>query len=329
MTAKRMIAALMLLTCPSAAEEPAPSTAARPQLDAQNGIWPTDGMIDALLARWADDTAVKYELDAEKTALLRETMTRRWSAFLAEHRAVLRPLLNDYIEARIAAKPPSPELVRDWTKRALPLFERVRTQLHETREELKPLVDPTQRIKLDFQGIKMNAALGLFQSRLEAWSRGEFTQQEWWQPTERARQHSAKRGDAEPSAPDVKTAPSLAKTRIDEELLRWDHFVAEFLDRLKLDSTQRLAAYSVLRECKQRALDHRDRHRARLEKFEKTAAESDTPDQTQREEAVALYEPVDKIFTELTKRLEQIPTTAQNAAAESDVKTSGTKHDTP
>lgn len=284
------------------------------------GIWPTQKMIDGLLARWADETALKYELDQEQAARSRRMITARWSAFLKENRRSLQPLLNEYIEARLALAPPESERVRRWAKRALPLFEDFHRQIGETQEELSGLLTPIQQAKLGLETIKISTGLHLFAARLEAWQRGEFEQDDWWQPTRRERR---KRRETEEKVDDRENlVASKTKTRIDEELLRWDYFVAEFVEQYKLDDMQREAAYSILRECKQKALAHRDRYRVRLERLEEAlVATAEVPDKL-RSEGIAMYGPIDELFVELKSRLEQIPTTAQSAQAASKAKPS-------
>lgn len=296
-------------------DKPAPDAIAQNSTPGE-GMWPTPQMIDGLLSRWADETALKYELDDGQTARCRDVVTKRWTTFLRQNRPALQPLLNQYIEARLALQPPEPESVRRWAEQAMPVFQDFQRQMRETQVELSAILTLTQRTRLRLENIKINTGLQLFQTRLEAWQQGQFAQNDWWDSPPRQRRENLQ-AKQDPRRRNT-LAPSKAKTRIDGEFLRWDYFVARFADKYKLDDSQREAAYSILRECKQKALTHRDRYRARLERLEKSIALSDKlgdrlPDDL-RAEAVAMYGPIDALFVELKTRLEQIPTTAQTEA---------------
>ena len=117
-----------------------------------------------------------------------------------------------------------------------------------------------------------------------------------------------------------RAAASAASTkvhnRIDTEMLRWDRFLRQFVQRYVLDDTQTQAAYSIARECKQRALEHRDRYRARLATLEKSVGEETEYTPEQSAEFKAMYGPIDALFAEMKTRIDQIPTTEQVATAE-------------
>lgn len=267
-------------------------------------------MIDGVLARWADDLALRYDLDEDAARQLEHELSQGWRTFIQENRSVLQPLLNEYVEARLAINPPDPEVVRAWAERAGPVFAKIENQLHQTRRDLRSRLDPVGLGMLDVRSIEANVMLKTLEAKLDAWKQGRFEPHEWWDGTTRSRQEAARRAE-----PHASTASSKVNTRIDTEMLRWDHFLRQFVQRYLLDDTQTQAANSIARECKQRALEHRDRYRARLATLEKNVGDATQYTVEQKAEFKAMYGPIDTLFAEMKTRLEKIPTTEQMATA--------------
>lgn len=299
-------AMLPLQPHPDAAENDA--NAKKPA--ANEGIWPTPKMLEGMLVHWADESAVKLDLSDEQTERLEEQLLKRWPAFLEEHRETLQPLLNEYIETHMAKTPPEREAIKSWADRAMPMFELFQEQILESQRDMTEYLEPAQKGKLAAESLKMTAGLQLFQAKIKSWQRGEFEERDWWDPPRRVLNQRERDKDAAEAAA-AAAAPSLAKKRVEEELSRWDRHVAEVIEKFKLDDTQRVAAESILRECKERATAHLDRYRARMEQLEKRLKDG----AAEQAEVAEMYAPFDAMFAELKSRVEQIPTTAQMAAA--------------
>lgn len=292
---------------------PSPSAPGEVSPSLSEQFWPTAEMVDDLLSRWTQRMAATYELDAAQVRQVRDQVRTRWSGYLRERRAALQPLISEYLEARLRPEPPEAAAVRNWSERALPEFDRFFAQLRAMQQDVRPSLHPPQRFRFDIDNIKLNTAVAGFEATLRTWSRATTTPNEWWSsPSE----EPAGRPGVQDEPP-MRSASSAAKTRIDEELVRWERYAERFRIRYPLDEGQAAAAESVLRECRQRAQEHRDRFRARLEQLEKGVSTSTEPTPEQRAEAQALYGPVDALFVELSVRLEQIPTQAQRDAATS------------
>lgn len=276
-----------------------------------DGFWPTHKMIEGLLLRWADRTATTFELDDKQRRTLERQLLKRWPDFLNANRTTLQPLFNEYIESRLGYTPPDPDSVKKWSTRALPLFEKLSEQMLETQRDMGEFLTPKQRAKLVRESLKVSAGLEMFRAKLKSWRRGTFDVNEWWDaPPGADRPHDTQ---AKRDPPDA--APDLVGDRVDEELLRWDYFVSDFVDKYKLLGAQRETAYSVLRECKGRARAFRDRNRVRMEELENEVSAAATLTEAQRDRIAAMYGPIDRVFADLKERLDAIPTTAQSAAA--------------
>ncbi len=278
------------------------------------GIWPTPRMVEGVLLRWAGEISESFELTEDQRQSFERQLLDRWPTFLEAHRATLQPLFNEYVESRISYTPPDPEAVQKWSDRAMPVFEKLRDEVLDTQRDMTEFLTPEQQAQLARISFKMTAGLELSRAKLESWRRGQFDEREWWDAP-----HSARNRERTPSAdaPDSSISPPRSvRSRIDDELLRWDAFVAKFIETYHLIGTQRESAHSILRECKDRAATFRDQNRLRTDRLEQDIDGAEKLTDVQRDEIVAVYGPVDELFAELKARIEQIPTTAQSAAAE-------------
>ncbi len=293
------------------------------------GLWPSKKLMNLLLARRAHQAAARYELNEEQQKKVREAVVGRWGRFLTENRATLQPLANEFIEMRMELEPPSKEQVQAWAKRAMPVFGKVREQLEQGIGEFREILDPLQRAKFELDAMRFGVGLQITEQRLENWQQGEFETSEFWQPPgerrRRREERRRRRGGSEravnlPGAPGRGAAgevtPSEQQDQIALELHAWEKFVEEFIRIYGLDGAQRDAARSCLSEVKERALAHRDRRREDIVRLEgrireNTGAEEELADIKKR--LVELYGPIDAMFAELKRRIEQIPTAKQRA----------------
>jgi len=310
-----IIAALIVvvLTSPVQAETTVPPDANAQTKAAADGIWPTDTMIEGFLARWADETAKEFELTAPQRDGFRATIMQQWPAFLKAHRPELQPLLNEYLDTRLATDAPDPKRVQGWAERAGPVFDEFGREMRESYARLSEVMTPEQQARLRLEMIKVNTRLQRIEVQLQAWRGGRFESRDWWDDSGRIRRGSAGARSAD-SGEDAGSAGT--PSRIDEELLRWDRFVLRFTEKYGLDDRQREAAFSILRECKDKVLGHRERYRERIARLEEALNRSHPVPIELKAEALEIYGPIDAVFVELRLRLDQIPTQAQIEAVE-------------
>jgi Spy/CpxP family protein refolding chaperone len=101
----------------------------------------------------------------------------------------------------------------------------------------------------------------------------------------------------------------------------WEQYVRQFISNYKLEESQAEAARSILRECRQRAAEYR---RGRKEEFEKADQKVKAALAVRPRDAAAiraaygqmrtLNQPINELFVELKRRLEEIPTAGQKQA---------------
>lgn len=287
------------------------------------GLWPSRSLLRLALTRFVDDACDRYELDEDQREALRDRLVGQWVEYLSEHRAELQPLLNEFLEMRLDLEPPSPERVKGWAERAIPAFEDVRGEMERSWGAFREVLTPVQRAKFEVELLGARAGLGYAGERLTRWREGSFEQYEVWEPREREAQREARaerrHRRAERREQIEKETKGEGPDQIEQELDRWDRYVADFVSRYQLDEGQRSAALSLLSEIKRRAKDHRERYRddiVQLERRIERGLEGDDEREAIKNELVRLYGPVDELFAELEQRLEPIPTERQRRMAE-------------
>ena len=113
--------------------------------------------------------------------------------------------------------------------------------------------------------------------------------------------------------------PEPSPDQIELELESWQKYVERFTRIYKLDEAQKATARSILKELRERALAHRDRHHVEIEKLERRIQTHDGLQEdieNIEEQLVVLYGPIDKMFDELKTRLDGIPTAAQQSSVD-------------
>ena len=320
----------LLLALPATLMATQPNEPLAPEAPSQeashlDGIWPTQKLLNSILARWAERTASGYDLDEETRKDFRERSVKRWTEFLTQRRGEIQPLLNEFLEMRMALAPPSKEQVQKWASRVGPVFQEVREEVEETQDDFRALLSPLQRASFGLDALKMSAGLALAEEKLQQWKSGAFDTADFWQPPgprnaqqreERRRLRRERRATANTAA-----ARKVAPVEQDEdqiliELSAWEQYVVDFVVEFTLDEGQRTSALSCLSEIKQRALDHRNLRRREIDKLEQRIMDADG---TQAEldglteQLVELYGPIDALFKELKARLDQLPNREQHA----------------
>ncbi len=271
-TAVTLSLTVLLLSTPIIADE-GNSISAESQQELM-GFWPTPRMTESMLRRWAIEAGEKYDLRPDQQQAVTRHLIERWTPFLEENRSELQPLINSYMEARLALEPPKPDEVAQWAAKVMPIFKKLRTNVEQGEEEVRDLLNAQQQIRFDQERMARRVGLQLFESTLKRWSVGKFKQQEWWNPPAGYdRMQKQKPGDpaneseltgnkGKPASPE--TEDDKLPARVTDELSAWAKYVADFCDRFDLDRSQRNTADSFLRELTGRARDHAHRYRDRI-----------------------------------------------------------------
>lgn len=321
-----------------AQEDQAPTdSGSPPAMKSLEGLWPSEKLTNLLLQRWADEIGHRYDISETERASLSDAVVKRWAPFLAENRAKIQPLVNEFIEMRLDLQPPSKEHVREWAERALPVLDKFREQISEAADDVRGFLGPLQRAKLEVDAAGFGLGMKLAGQKLHELQEGTLdpdAYRAFWQPTaaerSKRREERSRRQDEEATNPagpnpagakvaDANRAGEKAIDPILGELKRWEKFVNDFVQAYKLNDGQRSAALSCLSELKQRAIAHRTNRRADIEKLEvqiQAFAGSEEDLAILKKHLTELYGPIDDMFKELQDRVEKLPTAEQRAAAE-------------
>ncbi len=320
--------ALTVLPLQTPQKEPPPPTAEEQKPPpVSEGLWPSRRMRDLLLSRWVDQVGHQFKLNEKQTEQLRESVVKRWGGFIGDNRSTLKPLINDFIEMRLGREPPSTEQVESWAREALPMFKKTRAQFDEGKADFREVLSPLQRAKFEVQLLELGVGMNFLEERLTQLSDGnidDVARDMFWEPPgltqaeRRQRRNEQRRERAEAVERAAKVAAAAAD-HIAVELTAWERYAIDFINRYNLDEGQRTTARSCLTELTERARAHRDRRRMDIAHIENQIAGfsgSETELTALKEQLTELYGPIDDMFKELERRLEQIPTAAQRARAE-------------
>ena len=258
--------------------------------------WDLPGRFDALVHVLSE----RYALTEPQQQLLSELIARGGSAIIAHHGG---RLLQIGLEARLslaAGESFTPEQVARWCGELQPVLDEARRQLDDGTRELMQALDPAQRATLETD-------LGVVHQRLDGlpevargWADGG------WQPADWGF------AGAVPPAGEPASRPSVA-----EDGDAWASYVREFIRRYQLDDAQQVRAWIVYRELKWRA----DRVRQRLGPAAPVSStrrsDEDGPSAPHgvRSRAAERAARIADLFEQLRRRLERLPTRAQQRAA--------------
>jgi len=281
------------------------------------GIWPTPKLMNSLLLRWAQKIGDQYELDETQREQLRKAVLKRWPSFLQKNRSRIQPLINQFLEMRMALETPPKEEVQDWAKRALPVLGDITQQITAGADDVRSFLTPDQRMTYDADRLKLSMGMQLARAKVQAWEKGEYQPNEFWQPLRSIRKHTDD-DTTHAATPATRPTPKNDKKpmldQIALELSGWEKFVEHFIAQYSLNESQQDAARSVLAELKHRALAHRDRHRQEINLLETAIRHNSGSDQelsSIKKKLVTLYGPIDNLFETLRERLRAIPTQNQ------------------
>lgn len=297
--------------------------------------------------------AKDYGLDDYQREEMRQLLHEHVPKFLRKHQSELQDLWAEWMEAQAAREPPDPEDAARWAERLLPIVKGLEGMIDDVSGGMREFLDDEQQVMLDGYLAAINIGTKTMSNRLRVFEDGGFDPEIHWpgykqvrhmeieqtrqlqQKIEKSRQLAMQqsRGERRLGVPEPvqsdeatlvaqvtpETSASKAKQTNDE----WARYVEWFIRRYRLNDEQKQKAEQFLKQQNER----RDKHLlARVEEMERVAAMFDNA-QTDKERALAessfqrLNQPLERMFDELKRKLDTLPTRAQRrAAAEADRK---------
>lgn len=257
----RLAILVLLGTCtPWAAgqESPAP-TAPEPatSLPADSGIRFTPGMARAFGALIAREAMVnRYGLDKAREQEVAEKIARRIMRMAHANDKQAREILEYALPELLVAQAHggeesiSREFWQDFAKRAGPVAPAFRQLLTDIRQDVQPLLAPTQQFKMAGDLLAMGAALDAFEKTMERWSKGDVNPGE--NPFDTGDHQVKKDADGESTA--LKDARKRATEQLNNSWRSsWQQFVEQAAKLYGFDEAQLASADSILREAVQRS----------------------------------------------------------------------------
>lgn len=309
------------------------------------GFWPTQAMLDRAFERIVRDMSRDYGFDDQQremaTELVRDTLTR----YLNENRDEIQALMNRYIEAVMNEDAPAPDDVATWSQRALPLVNKFRAEVDTMAERMRGFLTEDQQYILDGNIAAFHTGMDFGTQRLQSWAAGEYDPETEWirnpgvERRERERLHEVRRqmldarrqaitqATGQPAAEPFSGAATAAEARPVGATSKpaappddWERYVEQFVRKYDLNEDQRQRAFQFL-TARQRERDQQLKRRGpQMERIEKLYKEAKTPEEVARAEAEfeKLNAPIERIFDNLKRQLDTLPTREQRRKADGD-----------
>lgn len=314
-----------------------------------DGFFPTPLMIDRFINRGTEHMADQFEFDDEQLDFVRTVLKSRIPQWLQLHKAEIKVLTNEYLEAILHDEPPSPQDVSRWSDRVLPLVDGFQEVIERSAEDFEPVMTDDQLVTLEGDLAALRVGMSFVRSKLELWREGGYDPDVDWphgsrhDEIERLEQEALENAQREaraqatgtaspkenkypgndnantPSSTPTTTPATAAKkpaskpaTSTDE----WDQYVTDFVAHYELNPDQVASARRYLQEAKRM----RDRYQTiKVDAFRKIEKRLSTADADDIADIQAEYNklraPIDRYFQKLKDRLNKLPTRAQRKAA--------------
>lgn len=320
-----ILAACQLILAACQPETPTQESSAAVAASRQLGdAWLSPELAELVITRMVGVASARYELDAAQQGKFRDAVHKHWDSFLAKNQSHLRRLVGAFLQMRMAPERPGEARLEDWVARAAPVLEELRREFNAAAVELRAHLNPSVREKFDADVDRLSAELKISEPQVRRWCADYFedsADEGLFKPTGAHEGLGAPRNDKEKSGTNstLSVVPRpAAPDQILIELDAWTIYVQEFMRTMDLDTGQRDAVLSVLSEVKLRARAHRDRRREEILRLERAIASfQGSAEELKRleQQLIELYGPIDIMFGELQRRIEQVPTATQQDKA--------------
>ena len=246
--------------------------------------------------------ANRYQLDAEQGAQIKPKVMWRTLRLMGRHVPTLFELSEEMVAARLERRPFTPAEVARWSQLSEPVVLDARAEFEEFCREVEPLLAAHQREILARDRAADDRRARTFLAKLGDWQQGKWEPRDWGlQDDPYHGGHSGGRqagpdlvqGDARQAE-----APTPRYDPADENA--WQRYVRDLIRRYRLDQEQETAARAILQDVETQAGVYRSA-------ILREAAPAPSADRMDRIK--------ERLFEELKRRLDQIPTEKQRRAA--------------
>jgi hypothetical protein len=315
--------------------------------------WAPQERIDKFMEMVGD----RYLLDDDQMASLQGHLFRVNLDLFSRHADRIMEYAPEMIQARAAGEPFTPEQVARWVELAEPVMKDARQSVQEAAKVFMEELDPEQRELLQRDLAAADGRMLDIDRMAQKWKRGEWTPRDWGMEQDPIQMQGAPPSavDAtadeplasdEPSAEDAPFAPadaSASNPPPDEQVTpktappaddEWARYVRAFIRKYDLNHEQQQRAWLLYHDAKGRddVFDRRFRRqtetlRAQVDGSKDERAQAILRERTERHQLER-----ERLFSQLKRRLDRLPTRAQRKNAlpgEIDASPSATEQNAP
>ena len=289
-----------------------------------NGFTPSKGPaswnVDAMVGQASNNIIRRYNLNEKQAAKTRDMLKAGVDKFLRENQEEIWPLLRELWEFQIKGELPDPVVSKRIGARVRPLLVAAQKAILEGNEIWGEFLSEEQRRLHEFDLNEMRSTLGKMDENFKNWEAGEPVLQPIF-PRHVKKKDEPKRPKRPTPGPVIDKEPfkkHLGDSQ-DTWLAGYRSYTERFVKDYGLDDTQVEAAMSILREIEARGTAHvasvKNEEAAISKQRESAWDKADWKKYRQlRMASEALNAPLTEFFSELTTRLDTIPTEAQRQA---------------
>ena len=288
----------------------------------------------------------RYLLDEGQMASLQGHFIRANVDLFARHADRIMDYAIDAIETRAAGEPFTPEQIARWTELAEPVFLDARRSVNEIAKEFGQELDPEQRELLQRDVDAANRRMGDMERLAQRWKRGEWDPHDWGMEDDPIQNRGTRvaqpadetepdTGSGEPPQPrtrpptppdreEVKTpvaespARQQAPTRPSTDNDPWAQYVRDFIKKYDLNDEQQQRAWLYYRDAKERDAVFARRYERRTQPLREKVDDDERARAALKRRTEEHSAERDRLFGQLKRRLERLPTRAQRKNAQPD-----------
>ncbi len=291
--------------------DPAKPSSTQPAQTPTAKTHPNDPMLwdaEQMMEEAVQQISARYKLTAPQEDYTRLLLKKRVREFLDQYESEVRELLQESIDIRLGRKDSDPAALMKWAIRAMPVYDAAKNAILEGNHEWRAILDEEQIKTHDLDLRLMTANFEGVTGTLRQWEKGEG--------------RLAVAGGGTQQGAGITGPGALARRPEIED--SWIAYVERFINVYKLDDAKRIAAREKIhKEQLEKAKQYRE---ANKEKFRKIDEEREKigpehpvevrmkmireTDQKRRD----LEAPIHRLFIDLTRRLDTLPSSKQRAA---------------
>lgn len=271
--------------------------------------------VEAMVKQAAKNIGDRYNLNGNQRAETETMLVEEVGQFLDTHPEVW-PLIRDLTRLQIEGKAPEGEVAKRLGEAAQPLLDEMKNAIVNGNMRWRSILTDEQKRMHDYDLKDIDRQFEKMNSNFSEMAEGKADKVKLFpEVTVDPDQPST------PPRPKTDFQPEPAPKTDEPQEDWWDGYVKNFISKYELDDGQSDAAWSILRECKERAKSYKNSKSAEFAKADerlKEARDPKLPPEVQRvkirlwkQDDVALKKPILDLFQELKDRLEAIPRDAQ------------------